>query len=57
MFGVTFNPSFYPLYMALFYTTLSDMAEAPSIAAVGQTELVLLLQTLFPRDLSVGFRN
>lgn len=51
MFGVTFNPSFYPLYMALLYTTLSDMSVAPSSAAVGQTGLALLLQTLLPGDL------
>lgn len=51
MFGVTFNPSIYPLYMVLLYNTLSDMLVAPSCAAVGQTGLPVLLQTLFPGDM------
>lgn len=51
MFGVTFNPSFYPLYMALLYATLSDMSVAPSSVAVGQTGLALLIRTLLPAAL------
>lgn len=51
MFGVTFNPSFYPLHMAVLYIILSDMSVTPSSAAVGQTGLALLLQILLPGDL------